>query len=93
MSLQELKAQALQNAEVAQEYDRLASEFSLISQLISMREEAGLTQEAVALKMNTQKSNISRMERGNSNPSWSTLMKYAHACGFELTLQPVKSLN
>jgi DNA-binding XRE family transcriptional regulator len=93
MSLQELKAQALQNAEVAQEYDRLASEFSLISQLISMREEAGLTQEAVALKMNTQKSNISRMERGNSNPSWSTLMKYANACGFELTLQPVKSMR
>ncbi|WP_232728856.1 helix-turn-helix domain-containing protein [Marinomonas sp. ef1] len=40
--------------------------------------------------MHTQKSNISRLERGNANPSWATLLKYAHACGFELSLTPQK---
>ncbi|MED5460274.1 MAG: helix-turn-helix transcriptional regulator, partial [Pseudomonadota bacterium] len=31
-------------------------------------------------------SNISRLERGSSNPGWKTLQRYAHACGFELTV-------
>jgi transcriptional regulator with XRE-family HTH domain len=44
-----------------------------------MRTKAGLTQEEVASKMHPQKSNISRMERGNSNPSWASLTKYAKA--------------
>jgi DNA-binding XRE family transcriptional regulator len=90
MSLAKLKQQALQNTEVAQAYQRLETEFLLIDQLIAMRTKAGLTQEEVASKMHTQKSNISRMERGNSNPSWASLTKYAKACGFELMLQPVK---
>jgi transcriptional regulator with XRE-family HTH domain len=52
-----------------------------------MRSKAGFTQAQVAERMGTSKSNISRLEHGNSNPSWSTLLKYAHACGFELSLK------
>lgn len=90
MSLQKLKQRALANAEVKSEYDRLESEFSFIDQLLTMRTKARLTQEQVAERMHTQKSNVSRLEKGNANPSWSTLLKYAHACGFELTLKPQK---
>ena len=90
MSLQKLKQRALANAEVKTEYQKLESEFNLIDQLLTMRTKAGLTQEQVAERMHTQKSNISRLEKGNANPSWSTLLKYAHACGFELTLKPQK---
>ncbi|EXJ12421.1 helix-turn-helix domain-containing protein [Nitrincola nitratireducens] len=90
MSLQSLKQRALANADVKTEYDNLESEFSLIDQLLSMRTTAGLTQEQVAERMQTQKSNVSRLERGNSNPSWSTLLKYAHACGYELTIKSQK---
>lgn len=90
MSLQKLKQRALANAEVKNEYDKLESEFSVIDQLLTMRIKAGLTQEQVAERMHTQKSNISRLENGNANPSWSTLLKYAHACGFELTIKPQK---
>jgi len=90
MSLQTLKQRALANADVKAEYDNLESEFSLIDQLLSMRTTAGLTQEQVAERMQTQKSNVSRLERGNSNPSWSTLLKYAHACGYELTIKSQK---
>lgn len=88
MTLQNLKRQALDNPEVKAEYDKLENEFSLINQLLAMRTKAGLTQEQVAERMHTRKSNISRLERGNANPSWSTLMKYANACGFELSLKP-----
>ena len=90
MSLQNLKKRALENPEVQAEYEKLESEFAFIDQLLSMRSQAGLTQEQLAKLMNTQKSNISRLERGNANPSWTTLLKYAHACGFELSLNSHK---
>lgn len=90
MSLQNLKNRALDNPKVRTEYERLESEFAFIDQLLSMRNQAGLTQEQLAKLMKTQKSNISRLERGNANPSWSTLLKYAHACGFELSLSSHK---
>ncbi|NLY64697.1 MAG: helix-turn-helix transcriptional regulator [Alcaligenaceae bacterium] len=90
MSLKNLKQRALSNPEVKAEYEKLHDEFTLINQLLTMRTQAGLTQEEVAKRMQTQKSNISRLECGNTNPSWHTLVKYAHACGFELTLKPLK---
>lgn len=90
MSLQKLKQRALDNPEVKAEYEQLEAEFNFIDQLLSMRTKAGLTQEQVAQRMQTQKSNISRLEKGNSNPSWSTLVKYAHACGFKLSIKPNK---
>ncbi|MDF0752659.1 helix-turn-helix domain-containing protein [Marinobacter sp. 71-i] len=55
-----------------------------------MRTSAGLTQEAVAKKLGTNKSNICRLERGRGNPSWSTLNKYAAACGFRVKLEAVE---
>ncbi|TYL46569.1 helix-turn-helix domain-containing protein [Marinomonas sp. IMCC 4694] len=91
MSLQALKQRALENPEVRSEYEKLENEFNLIDQLLSMRIKAGLTQQQIAAKMHTQKSNISRLEKGNTNPSWTTLSKYAHACGFELTLSAQKN--
>ncbi|MEO9274327.1 helix-turn-helix transcriptional regulator [Marinomonas sp. 5E14-1] len=90
MDLNDLKEKAFQNNKVKREYDKLASEFSLIDQLIYMRTQAGLTQAQLAERMHTQKSNISRLERGNANPSWATLQKYANACGFELSLKAEK---
>lgn len=86
MSLTTLKQKSFLNSDVKAEYDKLESEFCLASQLISMRTKAGLTQEQVAVKMGTQKSNISRLERGDSNPRWQTLLNYAQACGSELIL-------
>lgn len=91
MSLETLKQRALVNPEVKVEYDQLEGGFSLIDQLLSMRTEAGLTQTQVAERMQTQKSNVSRLERGNANPSWATLTKYAHACGYQLTIKPMKA--
>tara|TARA_R110000744_G_scaffold86758_6_gene169658 strand:+ start:224 stop:502 length:279 start_codon:yes stop_codon:yes gene_type:complete len=90
MRLQHLKQQTLANSEVRAEYYQLENEFAFIDQLLSMRAQAGLTQEQLEKCMHTQKSNISRLKRGNFNPSWTTLLKYAHACGFELNLMPQK---
>ncbi|AYA42056.1 helix-turn-helix transcriptional regulator [Xenorhabdus nematophila] len=82
--LQALKAKALQNPDVKQAYDELNDEFELINTLLSMRTEAKLTQQQVADRMGTKESNISRLEKGKSNPTLSTLVNYAKACGFQL---------
>jgi len=84
--LQKLKKRAFENPKVKHEYDQLAEEFELIDTLLRMREQAGLTQEELANRMGTNKSNICRLERGNTNPSLSTLKKYAKACGFQITM-------
>ncbi|KAA1176071.1 helix-turn-helix domain-containing protein [Marinobacter salinexigens] len=90
MKFREFKKKALENTEVRKEYEALHDEFNLIDQLINMRTKAGLTQEDVARKLGTNKSNISRLERGRGNPSWSTLNKYAAACGFRVKLEAVE---
>lgn len=84
--LQQLKERALQNSSVRREYEALAEEFELIDKLLKMRESAGLTQDELARRMGTKKSNVCRLEKGNANPSWKTLKKYAHACGFQITM-------
>ncbi len=86
MNLKTLKEKALKNKDVKQAYGALGSKFALIDSLLSMRQKAGLTQEELAERMGTQKGNISRLEKGSSNPSWKTLEKYAHACGFDISM-------
>lgn len=85
-SLQQLKDRALQNEDVRTEYDALADEFELVSKLLTIRTAAGLTQDQLAHRMGTKKSNISRLEKGHTNPSLKTLKKYAKACGYEVSM-------
>lgn len=89
-NLERLKAKALQNEAVKAEYEKLAEEFELIDQLLTMRTEAGLTQEELAQRLGTNKSNVSRMERGRANPSWKLISRYAEACGYHIKLDLIK---
>lgn len=85
-TLAQLKAKALQNADVRKEYEALDAEFQLIDRLLKMRTKAGLTQEEVAERMGTKKANVSRLEKGTGNPTWETLQRYATACGCKISL-------
>ncbi|WP_248851004.1 helix-turn-helix domain-containing protein [Thiomicrospira microaerophila] len=87
MTLDKLKNELMQDPDFKKEYDALEEEFKLIEVLVDMRQKAGLTQEEIAQKIGTKKSNISRLESGTGNPGWKTLQKYAHACGFKIQLQ------
>jgi DNA-binding XRE family transcriptional regulator len=83
-SLQSLRNKALSNVEVKAEYEALGNEFELIGTLLRMRQTAGLTQQEVAERMGTKEGNISRLEKGNGNPTLKTLMNYAKACRCKL---------
>jgi len=84
----EFKEKALDNAAVKEEYDALAAAYKLRKKLISLRQQAGFTQEQLAEVLHTQKSNISRLENVNSSssPKLSTIEEYAHAIGYDIEI-------
>jgi len=88
----EFKEKALKRSEVKKEYDKLEVEFDLKLKLIKIRKAANLTQEEIASRMNTSKSNISRLESLNSkiSPTISTLNAYANAAGYRLDVNFVQ---
>lgn len=82
------KAQAKEGFDEA--YEALALEYQLVDQLLKARTRAGLTQDAVAERMGTTKSAISRLESaGKHAPSLATLKRYAQAVGCELHIELV----
>ncbi len=82
------KEKALNNSEVKKEYEALAVAYDLRKKLINLRKKAGLTQEELAEILNTQKSNISRLENVNSSssPKLSTIEEYAQAVGYKVEI-------
>ena len=74
----------------AEEYKALELEYRVAGQMLKARSRAGLTQDAVAVKMGTTKSAISRLESaGKHAPSLATLKRYARAVGCELQVKLV----
>ena len=65
ISFKDLKSELLSNEEVKKEYDALEEEFELASQIIGLRQKAGLTQKELADKIHTSQPAISRLESGN----------------------------
>ena len=72
-------------------YDALELEYHVADQLLKARARAGLTQDAVAERMGTTKSAISRLESaGKHAPSLATLKRYAHAVGCDLQVKLIR---
>ena len=84
----DFKKKALQNKEVSKEYDTLKPLFAIKKELIAARLSKGLTQDEIAKKIGTSKSNISRLESLNNSymPNLATLIKYAQALGMKLDI-------
>ena len=91
-TLEELKAEALQNPEVRAEYERLRPEFELAETIITARTAQGLTQAELAARMNTSQAYIARLESGRVSPSLRTWKRLAAATGTRprVTLEPLE---
>ena len=78
---------------VQKAYNALEEEYSTLHAMLDARLAAGLTQADVAARMGTTVSAISRLESSlrseKHSPSFSTLRKYAQACGKKLLVQMV----
>lgn len=55
------------------------------------RQKAGLTQSALALRAHVRQPLISRIETGKEQPSLPTLRRLVAACGFQVTLELVRT--
>jgi DNA-binding XRE family transcriptional regulator len=87
---QEFLAKARARRGFAEAYESLELEYAIVNQMLKARARAGLTQDAVAERMGTTKSAISRLESaGKHAPSLATLKRYARAVGCELQVKLV----
>lgn len=69
-------------------YQALDVEYAVAREMLAARERAGLTQEAVAQRMGTSKSTVSRLESaGRHSPSLTSLRKFAKAVGCRVEIR------
>lgn len=79
-----IKEQLMRDVEFKAEYDKLLPRYEAISQIIEERSKQKISQQELAEKIGTQKSNISRFESGEYNPSLDFLVKIAKGLGKEI---------
>ncbi len=89
LSFEGFKEKTLKNPGVKKEYDALGPVFELRRKMIRIRMEKGMTQEQLAERMGTKRSNISRLEAGEnvSFPTFKTISKYAEALGYKVKVE------
>ena len=77
----------LQDPEIKKEYDDLQPERAIIQALIDARLQTGMTQKELSEKTGIAQGDISKLERGNSNPSIRTLQRLAAGMGMSIQLK------
>jgi len=86
----EFLAKASTRKGFSEAYKALELEYQVAGQMLKARSRAGLTQDAVAERMGTTKSAISRLESaGKHAPSLATIERYARAVGCALQVKLV----
>ena len=68
-------------------YDALEAEFAIIQAMITARQKTGMTQKQLAERTGIHQSDISKLERGNGNPSLRTLIRLAEGLGMKLKVE------
>jgi len=83
-TMKSFRRKALEKPGVKSEYDALSPAFEMKRQMIALRKKAGLTQEEMADRLGTKKSNISRLESVTSDvsPRLATVEQYARVLGY-----------
>lgn len=77
----------LKDPEFKAEYDALEPEFAIIQAMIDARKECGLTQKELSAKTGIAQADISKLEKGNANPSLRTLKRLAAGMGRTLKVE------
>lgn len=82
-----IKKRKAKDPKFAKDFDSGYEQFKIGVMLKQAREEAGITQEELARRLNTKKTAISRIENHAENIKLSTLEKFARALGKHLKLE------
>lgn len=81
------RTQTLQQQKSSNSYQKLAPRYDVVEQLKSARKAQEITQETLAIRVGTKKSNISRFESGRYNPSLDFLIKVAESLGKQIQIK------
>ena len=77
----------LEDPEFRKEWEALEPEYAIMQALIDARNEAGITQTELSKRTGIAQTDISKLERGNGNPSLKTLKRLAEGLGMTLELK------
>ena len=77
----------LKNSQFKDEYEHLESDFIIMQALIDARKNLGLTQQELAQRTHINQADISKIEKGISNPSLNTLKKLAKGMNMKLKIE------
>ena len=80
-SWREVRDTFLADPDVQQDYQDLAPRFSVVRQLISLREQHGWTQRELADRAGMKQPQLARLETGQVEPKLDTLQRLAEAMG------------
>ena len=83
----------LDDPEFRREYEALQPERAIIQAIIDARKQSGLTQKELSERTGITQGDISKLERGNANPSLNTLQRLAAGMGMTIKLEflPIKA--
>ena len=73
------------NPDFRREHAIWKQEYNAAVAMHEARQKAGLTQLDLAERMNTRRSNVSRMENGQ-NVTFATFARYLYGCGFDFSI-------
>ena len=77
----------LKDPEFKKEWDALEPEFTIVQAILDARHKSGLTQKELSEKTGITQADISRLEKGNANPSLRTLRRLAAGMGMNLEIK------
>ena len=77
----------LQDEEFRREYEALQPEHAVIQAMIDARKRTGLTQKELSERTGIAQGDISKLERGNANPSLRTLKRLAAGMGMQIKIE------
>ena len=77
----------LKDEEFRKEYDALQPERAVVQAIIEARKSSGLTQKELSERTGIAQGDISKLEKGNANPSIRTLQRLAAGMGMILKVE------
>ena len=81
----------LQRPSFKAEWDNLQPELTIAQAMIDARKESGLTQKQLSERTGIAQADISKLERGNANPSLRTLQRLAAGMGMNIRIEFVSN--
>ncbi len=86
-TLQQLKAEQMQDPVFAEEYERIQPEMDVIRAIVEARTSQNLTQKELAERTGIHQADISKLENGTRNPSVNLLKRLADGMGMTLKIE------